>query len=135
MPLFSLIIYWHWFLKERTNRGHKSTEFTFVDSLLLKKKILSEDHNWETKGESKQWHERPAIVTSYLKSILVFVKHSPGPTLDEAIGSGISLRFLALKQNDKVHPPVHMTYEVCHQLRLQNNDNNKSKTVNLTLSG
>ena len=29
-------------------------------------------------GESKQWHERPAIVKSNLKSILVFVKHSPG---------------------------------------------------------
>ena len=30
-------------------------------------------------GESKQWHERPAIVIkSNLKSILVFVKHSPG---------------------------------------------------------
>ena len=27
--------------------------------------------------ESKQWHERPAIVKSNLKSILVFVKHSP----------------------------------------------------------
>ena len=29
-------------------------------------------------GESKQWHERPAIFKSNLKSILVFVKHSPG---------------------------------------------------------
>ena len=27
--------------------------------------------------ESKQWDERPAIVKSNLKSILVFVKHSP----------------------------------------------------------
>ena len=30
------------------------------------------------KGESKQWHEWPAIVKSNLKSIFVFVKHSPG---------------------------------------------------------
>ena len=29
-------------------------------------------------GKRKQWHERPAIVKSNLKSILVFVKHSPG---------------------------------------------------------
>ena len=28
-------------------------------------------------GESKQWHERPAIVKFNLKSILVFVKHPP----------------------------------------------------------
>ena len=27
-------------------------------------------------GESKQWHEQPAIVKSNLKLILVFVKHS-----------------------------------------------------------
>ena len=45
MPPFSLTIYWHWFLKGRTNRGHQSTEFTFFDSSLLKEKILSEDHN------------------------------------------------------------------------------------------
>ena len=30
------------------------------------------------KGESKQWHEWPAIVKSNLKSILVFVEHPPG---------------------------------------------------------
>ena len=29
-------------------------------------------------GESKQWHEWPVIVKSNLKSILVFVRHSPG---------------------------------------------------------
>ena len=29
-------------------------------------------------GESKQWHERPSIVKSNLKLILVFVKHSSG---------------------------------------------------------
>ena len=29
-------------------------------------------------GESKQWQEQAAIVKSNLKSILVFVKHSPG---------------------------------------------------------
>ena len=64
-----LTIYWHWSL------GHKYTEFTFFfDNSLLKEKILSKDHN----GESKQWHERPAIVKSNLKLILVFVKHSPG---------------------------------------------------------
>ena len=30
------------------------------------------------KDESKQLHERPVIVKSNLKSILIFVKHSPG---------------------------------------------------------
>ena len=75
MPLFALTIYWHWSLKERTQSWScKSTELTFVDNSLLKEKILSKDHN----GESKQWHELPAIVKSNLKSILVFVKHSPG---------------------------------------------------------
>ena len=29
-------------------------------------------------GENKQWHEQPALVKSNSKSILVFVKHSPG---------------------------------------------------------
>ena len=28
-------------------------------------------------GEGKRWNEQPAIVKSNLKSILVFVKHSP----------------------------------------------------------
>ena len=74
----SLIVYWHWFLMGRTNHGHKSTEFTFFDSSLLKDKISSKDHNWETNGESNQWHQCPAILKSKLKSILVFVKHSPG---------------------------------------------------------
>ena len=72
MPLFSLTIYWQWSLKGLTNQGHKSTEFTFVDSSLLKEKILSKDHN----GESNQWHEWAAIVKSNLKSILIVVKHS-----------------------------------------------------------
>ena len=44
MPLFALAIYWHWSLKGRINHGHKSTEFTFFDSSLLKEKI-SKDHN------------------------------------------------------------------------------------------
>ena len=69
MPLFSLTIYWHWSLK---NHGHK---FTFFDNLLLKKKILFKDH-----GESKQWHELPAIV-----KILVFVKHFPDPIISFSI--------------------------------------------------
>ena len=38
---------------------------------LLKEKTLSKDHNWETNGESNQWHEWPAIY----KSILFFVRH------------------------------------------------------------
>ena len=80
MLLFSLTIYWHWSLKGRTNYGHKSTEFTFFDSSLLKEKILSKDHY----GESNQWHEWSAIVKSNLKSILVFVKHSLGE-LDSAL--------------------------------------------------
>ena len=29
-------------------------------------------------GESKQWHEEPAIVKPNLNSIVVFVKHPPG---------------------------------------------------------
>ena len=29
--------------------------------------------------EKKQWHERPAILKSNLKSILVFVKQPPPP--------------------------------------------------------
>ena len=78
MPLFSLIIYWHWFLKGRTNHGHKSTELSFFDSSLLKEKILSKDQNRETIGENNQWHEWPAILKSNLKLILVFVKHPPG---------------------------------------------------------
>ena len=45
-------------LKGRTNHGHKSTELTLFDNSLLKEKILSKDHN----GESKQWYEWPAIV-------------------------------------------------------------------------
>ena len=73
MPLFAITIYWHWSLKGRTNYGHKSTEFTFWDNSVLKENIVSKDHN----GESKQWHDRPAIVISNVKSILVFVKHSP----------------------------------------------------------
>ena len=44
--------------------------------------MLSKDHN----GESKQWHERPAIVKSNLKSILVFVKHPPPPPPGFALG-------------------------------------------------
>ena len=59
MPLFALTIYWHWSLKGRTNHGHNFTELTFFDNPLLKEKILSKDHY----GESKQWHEQPAIVT------------------------------------------------------------------------
>ena len=35
----------HWFLKGRTNHGHKSTQFIFFDISLLKVKILSKDHN------------------------------------------------------------------------------------------
>ena len=45
MPLVALTLYWHWSLKGGINRGHKSTEFTFLDSSLLKEKILSKDHN------------------------------------------------------------------------------------------
>ena len=45
MPLSALTIYWHFSLKGRKNRGHRSTEFTFFDSSLLKEKILSKDHN------------------------------------------------------------------------------------------
>ena len=45
------------------------------DSSLLKEKILSKNHNRETNGESKRWHERLAIVKSNLNLILVFVKH------------------------------------------------------------
>ena len=37
----------------------------------MKEKILSKDHNWETNGESNQWHEQPATVKFNLKSILV----------------------------------------------------------------
>ena len=79
MPLFALTIYWYWSLKGRTNRGHKSTEFTLFDNSLMKEKILSKDHNLETNGDSNQWQEWPAIVKSNLKSILVFVKHPPPP--------------------------------------------------------
>ena len=50
----------------------------FFDSSLLEGKNSSKDHNWETNRDSNQWHEWPAIVKSNLKSILVFVKHSPG---------------------------------------------------------
>ena len=46
MPLLvPLTIPGHWSFKGRTNRGHKSTEFTFFDSSLLKEKVLSKDHN------------------------------------------------------------------------------------------
>ena len=76
LPLFAITIYWHWSLKGLANHGHKSTEFTFMDTLLLKEKLLSKDHNCE----GKQWHDRPAIVKSNLKSSLVFVKHSLGFT-------------------------------------------------------
>ena len=44
MPLVPLTIPGIGF-KERTNSGHKSTEFTFFASSLLKGKILSKDHN------------------------------------------------------------------------------------------
>ena len=75
MPLFALTIYWHWYLNERTNHGHKSTELTYFDSSLLieGKNIYPVDHNWENNSESNQWHEWPPIVKSNLKSI--FVKH------------------------------------------------------------
>ena len=36
-------------------------------------------------GESKQWPERPAIVKSNLKSILVFVKHPLGGVMNMMI--------------------------------------------------
>ena len=83
MPLFSLTTYWHWSLKELTNQCHKSTEFTYFDSSLLKEKILSKDHN----GESNQWHEWPAIVKSNLKSISVF------PRSFVAIGFQVRVRY------------------------------------------
>ena len=77
MPLFALTIYWHWSLNGCTNHGHKSTDFMFVDNSLLKKKILSTDHN----GDSKQWHEWPPIVNS----ILAFVKPWTGEKLSRCI--------------------------------------------------
>ena len=73
MPLFALTINLHWSLKGRTNHGHKSTKFQFVENSILKEKMLSKDHN----GKSNQWHEWLAIVKSNLKLILNFVKHSP----------------------------------------------------------
>ena len=80
MPLFALTIKWHWSLKGCTDHDHKSTEFSFLDNSLLKETILfSKDHI----GESRQWHERPAIVESNLKSILVFVKHPPVVTVTQ----------------------------------------------------
>ena len=83
MSMFVLTIYLHWSPKGRTNHGHKSTEFTFFDNSLLKGKILSKDHN----GESKQWYERPAKVKSNLKSFLVFVKHSPDLLKETSYGA------------------------------------------------
>ena len=51
--------------------------------------------------ESKHWHERPAIVKSNLKSILVFVKHSCG-----VIFSVISI------ENIIFIPPNHAKYNI-----------------------
>ena len=76
MPLFSLTISWQWFLK-----GLQIVVTIFSKNLPLlivhywRKKYISKYHNWEANGESNQWHKWPAN----LKSILVFVKHSPCP--------------------------------------------------------
>ena len=45
--------------------------------------MKSLDRTMPVDGESKQWHEQPAIVKSNLKSILVFVKHSLGVNVAE----------------------------------------------------
>ena len=75
MPPFALTIYWHWSLKGRKNHGHKSTELYFL-IIIEGKKIISKDQN----GESKQWHERPAIFKFNLKSILVLYVTLPCTT-------------------------------------------------------
>ena len=84
MPLFALTIYCYLSLKGRIHHGHTSTELTFFDNLSLKEKIISKDYN----GECNQWHELPTKVKSNLKSILVYVKHSPAQLLMSRIYEG-----------------------------------------------